>query len=55
MIELKLTWKEAQGLMRAPAKAVPSSFVVEGCEFEEFEVPGNYILNFIASQIMSIV
>ncbi|KAL8460326.1 hypothetical protein ACS0TY_032026 [Phlomoides rotata] len=37
MIELKLTWKEAQGLMRAPANVVPSSIVVEGCEFEEFE------------------
>ncbi|PIN10828.1 hypothetical protein CDL12_16575 [Handroanthus impetiginosus] len=37
MIELKITWKEAQGLMRPPAKIVPSFFVVEGCEFEEFE------------------
>ncbi|KAI3456328.1 hypothetical protein Pfo_012991 [Paulownia fortunei] len=37
VIELKLTWKEAQGLMRPPAKIVPSFFVVEGCEFEEFE------------------
>ncbi|KAH6773745.1 hypothetical protein C2S52_003351 [Perilla frutescens var. hirtella] len=36
-MELKLTYKEAQGLMRAPAKIVPSSFVVDGCEFEEFE------------------
>lgn len=43
MIELKVTWKEAQGLMRAPAKVVPSSVVIEGCEFEEFEVPGNCI------------
>lgn len=40
MLELKLTYKEAQQLMRAPAKIVPSSFVVDGCEFEEFEVPG---------------
>ncbi|KAL7088850.1 hypothetical protein ACP275_13G153600 [Erythranthe tilingii] len=37
MIELKVTWKEAQGLMRPPAKIVPSFVVVEGCEFEEFE------------------
>ncbi|KAL0353148.1 UNVERIFIED_CONTAM: B3 domain-containing protein [Sesamum angustifolium] len=37
VIELKLTWREAQGLMRPPAKIVPSFFVVEGCEFEEFE------------------
>ncbi|EYU27908.1 hypothetical protein MIMGU_mgv1a019385mg, partial [Erythranthe guttata] len=37
MIELKITWKEAQGLMRPPAKIVPSFVVVEGCEFEEFE------------------
>ncbi|KAK6149854.1 hypothetical protein DH2020_017379 [Rehmannia glutinosa] len=37
VIELKITWKEAQGLMRTPAKIVPSIVVVEGCEFEEFE------------------
>ncbi|XP_057764633.1 B3 domain-containing protein Os07g0563300-like isoform X2 [Salvia miltiorrhiza] len=37
MMELKLTYKEAQRLIRAPAKIVPSSFVVDGCEFEEFE------------------
>ncbi|XP_073125340.1 B3 domain-containing protein Os07g0563300-like [Henckelia pumila] len=36
-IELKLSMDEAQGLMRPPAKIVPSVFVVEGCEFEEFE------------------
>lgn len=41
MLELKLTYKEAQRLMRAPAKIVPSSFVVDGCEFEEFEVTWN--------------
>lgn len=44
MIELKITWKEAQGLMRPPAKIVPSCFVIEGCEFEEFEVTWNLIL-----------
>ncbi|KAL6573933.1 hypothetical protein OROHE_001475 [Orobanche hederae] len=38
VMELKLTWEKAQGLMRPPAKIVPSIFVVEGCEFEEFEV-----------------
>ncbi|KAG8385620.1 hypothetical protein BUALT_Bualt03G0064000 [Buddleja alternifolia] len=37
VIELNLTCKEAQRLMRPPAKIVPSVFVVEGCEFEEFE------------------
>ncbi|GFQ01824.1 B3 domain-containing protein os07g0563300 [Phtheirospermum japonicum] len=36
-IQLNLTWREAQGLMRPPEKIVPSIFVVEGCEFEEFE------------------
>ncbi|XP_073028625.1 B3 domain-containing protein Os07g0563300-like isoform X1 [Primulina eburnea] len=36
-IELKLSTDEAQGLMRPPAKIVPSVFVVDGCEFEEFE------------------
>ncbi|XP_073025859.1 B3 domain-containing protein Os07g0563300-like [Primulina eburnea] len=36
-IELKLSMDEAQGLMRPPAKIAPSVFLVEGCEFEEFE------------------
>ncbi|GER53037.1 transcription factor, partial [Striga asiatica] len=43
LIELKLTWKEAQGLMRPPANIVPSVVVVEGCEFEEFEEAGPVI------------
>lgn len=42
-MELKLTYKEAQRLMRAPAEVVPSSVVVDGCEFEEFEVPKIFI------------
>ncbi|XP_047954228.1 B3 domain-containing protein Os07g0563300-like isoform X1 [Salvia hispanica] len=37
MMELKLTYKEAQSLIRAPEKSVPSSCIVDGCEFEEFE------------------
>lgn len=40
MMELMLTYKEAQSLIRAPAKIVPSSSIVDGCEFEEFEVLG---------------
>ncbi|KAL3627658.1 hypothetical protein CASFOL_029021 [Castilleja foliolosa] len=36
-MQLSLTWREAQALMRPPAKIVPSVFLVEGCEFEEFE------------------
>ncbi|KAL3851277.1 hypothetical protein ACJIZ3_013159 [Penstemon smallii] len=43
MIELKLTWNEAQRLMRPLGKTVPSVFVVEGCEFEEFEEAGPVI------------
>ncbi|KAM7262621.1 hypothetical protein ACFE04_000304 [Oxalis oulophora] len=37
MIELKLTWEEAQGLLRPPIEHLPSVVVVEGFEFEEFE------------------
>lgn len=38
IIELKLTWEEAQLLMRPPPKIAPSVFVIEGFEIEEFEV-----------------
>ncbi|XP_051128420.1 B3 domain-containing protein Os07g0563300-like isoform X2 [Andrographis paniculata] len=37
VIDLKLTWKEAQMLLRAPAKTTPSLIIVDGFEFEEFE------------------
>ncbi|XP_021911454.1 B3 domain-containing protein Os07g0563300-like [Carica papaya] len=36
LIELKLTWEEAQGLLRPPSN-VPSIVVIEGFEFEEYE------------------
>ncbi|XP_044497204.1 B3 domain-containing protein Os07g0563300-like isoform X2 [Mangifera indica] len=35
-IELKLTWEEAQGLLRPPNNA-PTVVVIEGYEFEEYE------------------
>lgn len=38
MMELKLTWEEAQGLLRPPPNHVPSVVVIEGFEFEEYEV-----------------
>ncbi|XP_011001124.1 PREDICTED: B3 domain-containing protein Os07g0563300-like isoform X2 [Populus euphratica] len=37
MIELKLTWEEAQGLLRPPPDQVPSIVAIEGFEFEEYE------------------
>jgi hypothetical protein len=37
MIELKLTWEQAQGLLRPPPNYVPSVVMVEGFEFEEYE------------------
>ncbi|MED6145148.1 hypothetical protein PIB30_022291 [Stylosanthes scabra] len=37
MIELKITWQEAQGLLRPPPDHVPSIVVIEGFEFEEYE------------------
>lgn len=38
VIELKLTWEEAQGLLRPPPNHRPSVVVIEGFEFEEYEV-----------------
>ncbi|KAI8001131.1 B3 domain-containing protein Os07g0563300 [Camellia lanceoleosa] len=37
LIELKLTWKQAQGLLRPPPNHLPSVMVIEGFEFEEYE------------------
>ncbi|KAL5772538.1 hypothetical protein ACOSQ2_012462 [Xanthoceras sorbifolium] len=37
LIELKLTWEEAQGLLRPPPNHIPSVVVIEGYEFEEYE------------------
>ncbi|XP_019055852.1 PREDICTED: B3 domain-containing protein Os07g0563300-like [Nelumbo nucifera] len=37
LIELKLTWEEAQGLLRPPPNHAPSIVVIEGHEFEEYE------------------
>ncbi|XVF27721.1 hypothetical protein REPUB_Repub14bG0133000 [Reevesia pubescens] len=37
LIELKLTWEEAQGLLRPPSNHVASVVVIEGFEFEEYE------------------
>ncbi|KAF5186556.1 B3 domain-containing protein [Thalictrum thalictroides] len=36
-MELKLTWEEAQGLLRPTSNHVPIVVVVEGHEFEEYE------------------
>ncbi|XP_019425638.1 PREDICTED: B3 domain-containing protein Os07g0563300-like isoform X1 [Lupinus angustifolius] len=37
VIELKITWQEAQGLLRPPPSHVASIVVIEGFEFEEYE------------------
>jgi len=37
LIELKITWEEAQGLLRPAPNHVPSVVVIEGFEFEEYE------------------
>ena len=38
VIQLKLTWEQAQGLLRPPPNHVPSVVVIDGFEFEEYEV-----------------
>ncbi|KAL4289948.1 hypothetical protein GQ457_14G010240 [Hibiscus cannabinus] len=37
LIELKLTWEEAQGLLRPPPNHVAKVVLIEGFEFEEYE------------------
>ncbi|KAK9267351.1 hypothetical protein L1049_009776 [Liquidambar formosana] len=37
LIELKITWEEAQGLLRPPPNHLPSVVIIEGFEFEEYE------------------
>lgn len=37
-LELKLTWEEAQDLLRPPLSEKPSIVVIEDHEFEEYEV-----------------
>ncbi|XP_057512471.1 B3 domain-containing protein Os07g0563300-like [Actinidia eriantha] len=37
VIQLKLTWEQAQGLLRPPPNHVPSVVVIDGFEFEEYE------------------
>ncbi|XP_015897448.3 B3 domain-containing transcription repressor VAL2 isoform X1 [Ziziphus jujuba] len=38
-LELKLTWEEAQDLLRPPPAVKPSTVVIEDHEFEEYEEP----------------
>ncbi|KAM1549056.1 hypothetical protein ACFX1Z_010165 [Malus domestica] len=38
-LELKLTWEEAQDLLRPPPASKPSTVVIEDLEFEEYEEP----------------
>lgn len=37
LIQLKITWEEAQVLLRPPPNHLPSVVVIEGFEFEEYE------------------
>lgn len=38
LIQLKITWEEAQVLLRPSPNHLPSVVVIEGFEFEEYEV-----------------
>ncbi|CAA0842388.1 B3 domain-containing transcription repressor VAL1 [Striga hermonthica] len=38
-VELRITWEEAQELLRPPASTEPTVVMVEHCEIEEFEEP----------------
>ena len=37
-LEIRLTWEEAQDLLRPPPSVKPSTVVIEDHEFEEYEV-----------------
>ncbi|KAF9611837.1 hypothetical protein IFM89_035822, partial [Coptis chinensis] len=37
LVELKITWEEAQGLLRPPLDRIPTFMVVDGHDFEEYE------------------
>ncbi|XP_050383502.1 B3 domain-containing transcription repressor VAL2-like isoform X2 [Argentina anserina] len=39
VLELKLTWEEAQDLLRPPPAVKPSTVMIEDLEFEEYEEP----------------
>ena len=38
VLELRLTWEEAQDLLRPPPSANPSIVTIEDHEFEEYDV-----------------
>lgn len=38
VLELKITWEEAQELLRPPQSAKPSIFTLENQDFEEYDV-----------------
>lgn len=38
VLEVKLTWEEAQDLLRPPPAVKPSTVMIEDLEFEEYEV-----------------
>lgn len=38
VMELRLTWEEAQDLLRPPASVIPSIVTIEGHDFEEYNV-----------------
>lgn len=46
-MELRLTWEEAQDLLRAPPNVDPSVVTIEDHEFEEYAVSINVWVNFL--------
>jgi hypothetical protein len=52
-LELKLTWEEAQDLLRPPPEVKPSVVMIEDHLFEEYEVSLIFISSNIIYEIMS--
>lgn len=42
-MELRITWEEAQELLRPPPTVNPTIVVIENQEFEEYDVSPNFI------------
>lgn len=54
-LELKLTWEEAQDLLRPPPAVKPSTVVIEDHEFEEYEVSTSktMLVNFLCGSLLA--
>lgn len=53
-LELRLTWEEAQDLLRPPPSVRPSIVTIEDHEFEEYDVCSNHFFSFCYNDAMMV-